>query len=562
MTRRNDLIWSLKSVLKDEPLKLLMVLACACISVACGGGGAGKNSVPVANAGANITAQTHVPVVVDASSSSDADGDPLTYKWSFGYRPVDSKPALSSLTSVKTTFTTDLPGTYNLNLVVNDGKVDSATATVTISVTVGSANGAPLANAGPKQTVVAGSLVTLDGAASADVNKDPLTYAWTLTGRPNGSGATLTSTTSVKPTFIADVAGIYVASLVVNDGKVNSVASTVTVEATTPAVTINVAPIANAGSSRTVAAGDAVSLDGSASADANGDLLTYSWTLASKPEGSTSFLSTSNTALVSLKTDLAGTYEVQLIVNDGKLDSLPKTTNVVAYAPIAPLPVGSGLYVSATQAASEIFYLINETIPSAEIKATACLRFIAADVDPISGVVFGLAADGRSVYAFDPIGGRCQLIFQTPQIMKGLAAFRVGAGSGAVSFQSSTLTMVGSDSKLHHYSLTGVELMSVPLSGLSNQTNIPNLQSLDGIGYGPDGMIYGVVAGTLWKLNPSGQGQFIVSGLPAGSTDIDVSQNGTLRLVSAGTVYRVDLLNLTSTGMTFPTAQLGTIFSR
>lgn len=90
-------------------------------------------------------------------------------------------------------------------------------------------NTPPTANAGPIQNVVAGTLVTLDGSASSDVDGDQLTYSWSLTSKPAGSAAALASATSAKPTFTADAAGTYVASLTVNDGKVNSTAAMVTV---------------------------------------------------------------------------------------------------------------------------------------------------------------------------------------------------------------------------------------------------------------------------------------------------------------------------------------------
>jgi hypothetical protein len=92
-------------------------------------------------------------------------------------------------------------------------------------------NTAPVANAGPAQTVVSPILVTLTGAGSYDPNGDTLTYAWTLTSIPAGSTAVLAGSTTVSPTFTADLAGAYVASLVVNDGVVSSAPSTVTVTA-------------------------------------------------------------------------------------------------------------------------------------------------------------------------------------------------------------------------------------------------------------------------------------------------------------------------------------------
>jgi hypothetical protein len=95
-------------------------------------------------------------------------------------------------------------------------------------------NTAPVADAGPNQSVETDDVVTLDGSGSFDANGDPLTYAWTLTSKPAESVAALTGATTVSPTFTADLAGNYVVSLVVNDGTANSAPDTVTITATAP----------------------------------------------------------------------------------------------------------------------------------------------------------------------------------------------------------------------------------------------------------------------------------------------------------------------------------------
>jgi len=197
------------------------------------------NSAPVANAGANQSVVLG-NVTLDGTASLDANNDPLTYKWSLANKPVGSSVALSSATSAKPTFTADVAGTYVLTLIVNDGKVDSAVAAV--SVTASAANSAPVANAGLAQSVVAGSVVTLDGTSSTDANNDPLTYKWFLTSNPYNSTATLSSSSSVKPTFITDVAGTYVFSLIVNDGKVDSAVATIAVKANLAAISDTTPP--------------------------------------------------------------------------------------------------------------------------------------------------------------------------------------------------------------------------------------------------------------------------------------------------------------------------------
>jgi len=203
--------------------------------LACGGGGGEgaaiggipENIAPVSDAGVIQNVITGSTVALNGSASSDANGDALTYAWRLISKPSASTAVLAGANSAAPTFFADVAGIYVASLIVNDGKVDSNTAALTITATV--ANAAPVANAGVAQNVNTGTTVTLNGSASSDANGDLLTYMWILTGKPTGSMAALASANSVAPTFLADVAGTYVASLIVNDGKVNSSTSTVTV---------------------------------------------------------------------------------------------------------------------------------------------------------------------------------------------------------------------------------------------------------------------------------------------------------------------------------------------
>ncbi|TGU70723.1 hypothetical protein E4633_17140 [Geomonas terrae] len=94
------------------------------------------NSPPVANPVILQNAVfTGVAVTLDGSNSSDVNGDNLTFNWVLSNKPANSIATLSSSTEISPSFTPDLPGIYSINLVVNDGKLDSAVATVTINAT-------------------------------------------------------------------------------------------------------------------------------------------------------------------------------------------------------------------------------------------------------------------------------------------------------------------------------------------------------------------------------------------------------------------------------------------
>src|SRR5215471_14369157 len=189
-----------------------------------------SNRPPVANAGPAQTVVVGTQVQLDGSQSSDVDGDPLTFYWSLLTVPTGSTTTLSDATAVHPTLTIDRPGTYVVQLIVNDGKVDSAPATVSISTT----NSPPVANAGPVQTVAVGATVHLDGSQSSDVDGDPLTYRWAFTALPAGSAATLSNPTAVAPTFTVDHPGTYVVQLIVNDGRLDSAPATVAISTCGP----------------------------------------------------------------------------------------------------------------------------------------------------------------------------------------------------------------------------------------------------------------------------------------------------------------------------------------
>ena len=269
------------------------------------------NAAPIANAGPDQTVPLGSTVVFDGTRSSDADGNPLTYRWAFTAKPASSTAALSGAGTATPTFVADRSGSYDVKLIVNDGRSDSTPDTVRIST----ANSAPSANAGPDHTAFVGNAVTLDGTASSDVNGDPITYQWSFTTKPAGSQAVLSDPTASRPSFTVDKRGDYFIQLIVNDGKADSAPDSVQIS------TQSSAPVANAGPDQGVFVNTTVQLDGSQSSDADGDPLTYRWSLLHKPAGSAAVLANVTTINPSFTVDKPGSYTAQLIVNDGTVDS-------------------------------------------------------------------------------------------------------------------------------------------------------------------------------------------------------------------------------------------------
>ena len=220
-------------------------------------------------------------ITLNGSASSDANGDPLTYSWSLS-TPAGSAAVLANPTSVSPTFTVDRAGDYVAQLIVQRWHREQCTRQRDSSpATMSHRWPTP---APTKAILHQVPLITLNGSASSDANGDPLTYSWSLTTKPAGSAAVLSNPTSVSPTFTVDRAGNYVAQLIVQRWHREQCTRH------REHLHRNVAPVANAGPDQGGGSpGSLITLNGSASSDANGDPLTYSWSLT-KPAGSTAVL--------------------------------------------------------------------------------------------------------------------------------------------------------------------------------------------------------------------------------------------------------------------------------
>ncbi|HSF56835.1 MAG TPA: Ig-like domain-containing protein, partial [Candidatus Binatia bacterium] len=98
----------------------------------------------------------------------------------------------------------------------------------------------------------------------------------------------------------------------------------------------NLPPLAHAGASQTVFAGQLVTLNGSQSSDPEGAALAYHWTIISQPGANANLSGATTVSPTFMPVDL-GQYVFQLVVNDGQLYSTPSmvTISVIGGAPTA-----------------------------------------------------------------------------------------------------------------------------------------------------------------------------------------------------------------------------------
>ena len=293
-----------------------------------------QNRAPVANAGPDQIVNEGTPVTLNATGSSDPDGDTLIYAWTqTGGTPI---VAVEGGNTAQPTFTA--PGVVedtvlSFTLVVSDGQTNQSD-TVNITVRDAAQNRAPVANAGPDQTVDEGLSGMLNGTGTSDPDGNTLMYAWTQTG--GAPTVTLTGANTAQPTFTAPnvtADTVLTFTLTVSDGLLSS---TDTVNVTVRNVTVNRAPVANAGADRAVNERTAVTLDGRGSSDPDASTtLTYAWSQTLGPAVTLTGANTAQPTFTAPEVTTDTMLRFSLTVSDGTLSSTD-TVNITVRNVVVP----------------------------------------------------------------------------------------------------------------------------------------------------------------------------------------------------------------------------------
>jgi len=280
------------------------------------------NDAPVADA---ISATTNEDTVASVTlTGSDLEGNALTY--AINVSPTNGAVTLSGNTATYIP-NTNYNGSDSFTFKANDGTVDSAPATVSITITA--VSDAPVADA-ISATVIEDAVasITLTGS---DADGDTLTYA--IVASPANGTVTLSGET-VTYTPNPNYSGSDSFTFKVNDGTVDSA----TVDVSITVIAVNDAPVAGAGITATTNEDTAtpITLTGS---DTDGDTLSYS--LVAQPANGTVTL-TDNIATYTPSANYNGSDSFSFTANDGTVDSAPATVSLAVIA-VSDAPVADAI---------------------------------------------------------------------------------------------------------------------------------------------------------------------------------------------------------------------------
>jgi hypothetical protein len=327
---------------------------------------------PVAVAGGPYLGFVGTALQLDGSASWDADGlnsNPFLnitlYEWD-----LDNDGVFDDATGAQPWYTWAAPYNGTIALKVTDdgwhsigGPTAGWTGTNVAYTNVEIGHHDPVSVPGGPYTSKPNHTMTLYGSSSYSPDGLVITYAWDL----NNDG-TFGDSTAVNPTFTIGAAAI---------GTVYNIALKVTdtlggydIENTSITVVPNHPPVANAGPDQMVeqtsTAGATVYLSGSASSDADGDPLTYSWTW---PGGGSSTLVNPAVLLPAGTTTLTLTaYDDDLASSTDTIEVTVKDTGKPTVFPPADISTeAAGLFTAVAIGTATATDLGDGVIPSSSI---------------------------------------------------------------------------------------------------------------------------------------------------------------------------------------------------
>ncbi|WP_289083669.1 PKD domain-containing protein, partial [uncultured Spongiibacter sp.] len=316
------------------------------------------NELPIISAGADLVVAEAGSVALQGSAQ-DNDGNVTGTLWqqtdrngvaiNGGIEINNPGPLTASFTAPEVD--QDRIFYFSLTATDNDGDRASDTVAVLVRDSSGDGNARPVANAGVDQNVESGEVVVLDGSNSEDLDGQITSYSWSQIdedGNTVSNGVALQNGDTAEASFTApnvDVITQLRFRLTVSDNEsatdFDDITINVSPEDTEPE---NVSPVANAGDDQNAIAGESVTLDASASSDADDDELSYSWEQTDDTDIQLTGADTKVASFTAPEVSESRTLTFKVTVSDGALSADDHVSVVVAPAPAVCDPADPGTY--------------------------------------------------------------------------------------------------------------------------------------------------------------------------------------------------------------------------
>lgn len=288
------------------------------------------NINPTSNAGGDqsITLPTN-SVNVSGSGSSDADGSIVAYLWTKVSGPTSFN--IVSASQVNTAINNLVQGVYQFNLRVTDN--NGAIANDVVQITVNApANTPPIVSGGPNITITQPATSTSVTGTASDPGGSIAGVQWTFVSGP-GPTPTFGSSTALTTTVNGMTSpGAYTIKLTATDNLGATASANVVIQVNAAA---NILPIADAGPDQIDTLPNDAILDGIASSDADGTIVSYQWTKISGGNATIVSATQRRTVITNL---VAGSYTFQLKVTDNSGGISTDLVVVTVEEPVSPQP--------------------------------------------------------------------------------------------------------------------------------------------------------------------------------------------------------------------------------
>lgn len=254
-------------------------------------------------------------------------------------------------------------------------------------------------------------------------------------------------------------------------------------------------PVANAGINQTTTLNGTVTLDGSRSTSTSGGVVSYNWSITSKPMGSNPALSDTSAMTTTFTSDKEGTYQVQLVVMEGQQVSQPSVVSITVTAsstnsaPVANITAGQTVGTGSTATL--------DGSPSSDADGDA-LNYAWTLIGKPSGSVATLTSTTGASSSFVPD-------------LAGIYTVQLVVNDGKASSPAATVTITASTAQNDSILLTATGVNDASYSYFPKSYN------------GTDGSLAGVSSeadlfGSYGISTKQGQLEIVLSGIPAGRT--------------------------------------------